>query len=158
MTQIIQNATVVTVDSAHGVIADGAVVIDKDRIVAVGDSQTLVRTYSNVDEVIEGYGKVVMPGFVSAHNHLGYAVFRGRAEDVGHAPTHRLYLPMSGIISASEREAIGALAVAELLRGGVTTILEMEEEAELFAPFIESSGIRALMGVMVNDVRLDALA
>jgi len=158
MTQIIQNATVVTVDSAHGVIADGAVVIDKDRIVAVGDSQTLVRTYSNVDEVIEGYGKVVMPGFVSAHNHLGYAVFRGRAEDVGHAPTHRLYLPMSGIISASERKAIGALAVAELLRGGVTTILEMEEEAELFAPFIESSGIRALMGVMVNDVRLDALA
>ena len=34
----------------------------------------------------------------------------------------------------------------------------MEEDAELFAPFIESSGIRALIGVMVNDVNLEALA
>ena len=77
---------------------------------------------------------------------------------MGYAPTHRLYLPMSGVITNSEREVIGALAVTELLRGGVTTILEMEEDAELFAPSIESSGIRAFIGVMVNDVNLDALA
>jgi cytosine/adenosine deaminase-related metal-dependent hydrolase len=61
----------------------------------------------------------VLPGFVSAHNHVGYAVFRGRAEDVGHAPTHRLYLPMSQVISAEERQVIGALAVIELLRAPV---------------------------------------
>ncbi len=158
MTLLIKDATVVTVNTSHEVIESGAVVVEKDRIIAVGDSQTLCRNYANVDDVIDGRDKVVMPGFVSAHNHLGYAVFRGRAEDVGHAPTHRLYLPMSGVITAQERQAIGALAVAELMRGGVTTILEMEEEAELFAPFIETSGIRALIGVMVNDVRLDALA
>ena len=56
-----------------------------------------------------------------------------------------------------ERQVIGALAVTELLRGGVTTILEMEEDAELFASFIEASGMRALIGVMVNDVNLEAL-
>ncbi len=145
-TLLIKDATVVTVNTSHEVIESGAVVVEKDRIIAVGDSQTLCRNYANVDDVIDGRDKVVMPGFVSAHNHLGYAVFRGRAEDVGHAPAHRLYLPMSGVITAQERQAIGALAVAELMRGGVTTILEIEEEAELFAPFIETSGIRALIG------------
>lgn len=158
MSILIRNATVVTVDPSRRVIADGAVFIDADRIIAVGDTASLTSTYGGADEVVDGRGKVVLPGFVSAHNHVGYAVFRGRAEDVGHAPTHRLYLPMSGVIRADERQVIGSLAVTELLRGGVTTILEMEEDAELFAPFIESSGMRALIGVMVNDVNLDALS
>ena len=158
MSVLITNATVVTVDETHRVIENGAVYVEKDRIAAVGDAHVLGEQYSNAATVVDGNGKVVMPGFVSAHNHVGYAVFRGRAEDIGHAPTHRLYLPMSGVIAQEERQVIGALAVTELLRGGVTTILEMEEDAELFAPFIESSGIRALIGVMVNDVNLEALA
>ena len=158
MSILITNATVVTVDETYRVIENGAVYVEKDRIAAVGDAHVLGEQYSNAETVVDGNGKVVMPGFVSAHNHVGYAVFRGRAEDIGHAPTHRLYLPMSGVIAQEERQVIGALAVTELLRGGVTTILEMEEDAELFAPFIESSGIRALIGVMVNDVNLEALA
>ena len=131
MSLLITNSTVVTVDSAHRVIENGAVYVEEDRIVAVGDTQVLCEQYPAADTVVDGNGKVVLPGFVSAHNHLGYAVFRGRAEDIGHAPTHRLYLPMSGIISVEERQVIGALAVTELLRGGVTTILEMEEDVAI---------------------------
>ena len=158
MTLLINHATVITVDPDRRVLADYSIVIANDVITALGPSHELENLYRDATTVIDAASKVVLPGFVSAHNHVGYAVFRGRAEDVGYAPTHRLYLPMSGVITNSEREVIGALAVTELLRGGVTTILEMEEDAELFAPFIESSGIRALIGVMVNDVNLDALA
>ncbi len=158
MTLLINHATVITVDPDRRVLADYSIVIANDVITALGPSHELENLYRDATTVIDAAGKVVLPGFVSAHNHVGYAVFRGRAEDVGYAPTHRLYLPMSGVITNSEREVIGALAVTELLRGGVTTILEMEEDAELFAPFIESSGIRAFIGVMVNDVNLDALA
>jgi len=158
MTLLINHATVITVDPDRRVLTDHSIVIANDVITALGSSHELENLYRDATTVIDAAGKVVLPGFVSAHNHVGYAVFRGRAEDVGYAPTHRLYLPMSGVITNSEREVIGALAVTELLRGGVTTILEMEEDAELFAPFIESSGIRAFIGVMVNDVNLDALA
>ena len=158
MTLLINHATVITVDPDRRVLTDCSIVIANDKITALGPSHELENLYRDATTVIDAAGKVVLPGFVSAHNHVGYAVFRGRAEDVGYAPTHRLYLPMSGVITNSEREVIGALAVTELLRGGVTTILEMEEDAELFAPFIESSGIRAFIGVMVNDVNLDALA
>ncbi len=158
MSFLIRNAIVVTVDPDSRVIEDGAVFIEGDRIVDVGPTDFLTGRYPTAEVVIDGQGRALLPGFVSAHNHVGYAVFRGRAEDIGYAPTHRLYLPMSGVITDDERQVIGALAVTELLRGGVTTILEMEEDAELFAPFIEKCGIRALMGVMVNDVNLEALA
>ena len=158
MSILITHATVVTVDAHARVLDDTAVLIVDDRVAAIGPSADLVSKHTSVGLMIDAKNKVVLPGFVSAHNHVGYAVFRGRAEDIGHAPTHRLYLPMSQVITAEERQVIGALAIVELLRGGVTTILEMEEDAELFAPFIENSGIRASIGVMVNDLNPEALA
>jgi len=154
----IHGACVVTVDAHDTVYSPGAVVITGDRITELGPVDEVLARCESADEMIDARGKVLLPGFVSAHNHVGYALFRGRAEDVGHAPTHRLYLPMAGIVSGEERRSIGHLAIAELLRGGVTTICEMEEDADLFPPFIEQVGIRAAVGVMMNDVNLDALA
>ena len=157
MTTLIRDATVVTVDPRRQVFNPGALVIEGDRIADVGPSAEVLGREPTADTVIDARGKLVLPGFVSAHNHLGYAVFRGRAEDIGHSPTHRLYIPMSTVLTREERRDIGSLAIAELLRGGNTTVLEMEEDADVLAPFIERVGMRALMGVMVHDVDLERL-
>ena len=157
MRLLIRDATVITMDAASPVIEHGAVYVDGSRIAAVGATDTVAAQAPPDVEVVDAAGRILLPGFVSAHNHLGYTVFRGRAEDVGHSPTHRLYLPMNLIMQREERATFGALAVAELLRGGVTCVLEMEEDADVLAPFIERSGIRAAMGVMTHDVDLEAL-
>jgi len=154
----IDDAVVITVDDAFAVHAPGAVAVEGDRIAAVGPAAEVAARWPRPDTVIDARGKALLPGFVSAHNHVGYALFRGRAEDVGHAPTHRLYLPMANVVRGVERRDIGCLAIAELLRGGVTTILEMEEDADLFPPFLERVGMRAGVGVMMNDVDLARLA
>jgi cytosine/adenosine deaminase-related metal-dependent hydrolase len=39
----------------------------------------------------------------------------------------------------------------------VTTVLEMEEDADVYAPFVERLGIRSAMGVMTLDVLVDGL-
>lgn len=157
MTLLIRNATVLTMDAAGTIHAPGAVLVDGARIAAVGPGEEVAEPAPDGCEVMEAEGRIVLPGFVSAHNHLGYTVFRGRAEDVGHSPTHRLYLPMSMVMRRDEREALGSLAVAELLRGGVTTVLEMEEDADVLAPFIARAGMRAAIGLMAHDVDLDRL-
>ena len=157
MTLLIRNATVLTMDAAGTIHAPGAVLVDGARIAAVGPGEEVAGRAPDGCEVMEAEGRIVLPGFVSAHNHLGYTVFRGRAEDVGHSPTHRLYLPMSMVMRRDEREALGSLAVAELLRGGVTTVLEMEEDADVLAPFIARAGMRAAIGLMAHDVDLDRL-
>ena len=80
MKTLIRDATVVTVDGAGSIFSPGAVLIDGSCIEAVGPSDELVDRAGAQDTIIDGRGKIVLPGFVSAHNHLGYAVFRGRAE------------------------------------------------------------------------------
>ena len=157
MTLLIRDATVITMDAAGSIHAPGAVLVEGARIADVGPSDEVSARAPNSCETIDAQGRVALPGFVSAHNHLGYTVFRGRAEDIGHSPTHRLYIPMSMVMRRDERAALGSLAVAELIRGGVTTVFEMEEDADALVPFIERSGIRACVGLMTHDVDLERL-
>ena len=159
MSLLIRNATVLTVDAEDRVIEDGAVYVEDGRIAAVGPSAGVEAAHAaGAGRVVDGRGKVVLPGFVSTHNHVGYTFFRGRAEDMGLGCVTGQYFPMATVASREERLAVGSLTYAELLKSGVTTTLEMEEEADVFAPFVESLGVRSFMGVMTFDVDVDAMA
>ena len=159
MSLLITNATILTVDADDRVIGGGAVYVRDGRIAAVGPSAELESTYDGAARtVLDGTGKVVLPGFISTHNHVGYTFFRGRAEDAGLGCVTGQYFPMATVASREERLAVGSLTYAELLKSGVTTTLEMEEEADVFAPFVESLGVRSFMGIMTYDVDVDAMA
>jgi aminodeoxyfutalosine deaminase len=64
-------------------ISDGAVVIENDKIIAVGTRQEISKQFVNVE--IEDFGEaVIMPGFVNTHSHLELTAFRGFLDDVEH--------------------------------------------------------------------------
>src|SRR6201991_4094544 len=64
---LIKNADyVVTVDSTRRMIRDGAVAIDGDRIAFVGKSADVPSGFAP-DEIIDGKGKLVMPGLIDTH-------------------------------------------------------------------------------------------
>ena len=158
MSILISGATVVTVDAKRDVIQPGSVFVRDGRIADIGPSETVEARNPRVERRIDARGRIVLPGFVSAHNHLGYTIFRGRAEDIGHAAVKGLYVPMSAILHRQEREVLANLSTAELLRGGVTTVLQMEEDADVTAPFVEEVGMRAQLGVMATDIDVDGLS
>lgn len=60
-----------------GIIRDGAVSIKDGRIVAVGKTSEVTRSFK-AENVISANGKIVLPGFVDPHTHL---VFDGSRED-----------------------------------------------------------------------------
>ncbi len=62
-------------DYELGIIENGAVLIDGEKIVEVGETRELK---GSADRVVDASGKVVMPGFVDPHTHL---VFAGTRED-----------------------------------------------------------------------------
>ena len=157
-TLLIKNATVITVDEQAQIFESGAVFIEDQHIVAVGPSEQVCKANPTADRIVEGYRKVVSPGFISTHNHLGYTVFRGRSEEAGLECVTGQYVPMTTILTRAERQAIGSLTAAELLKSGVTTVLEMEEDVEVYAEFIDALGMRAGMGLMTYDVDADAMA
>ncbi len=66
--------------SELGIIADGAVYIEGDRIVDVGTTDEVLRRHPRPQNVLDAAGRAVVPGFVDAHTH---AVFGGsRAHEV----------------------------------------------------------------------------
>jgi cytosine/adenosine deaminase-related metal-dependent hydrolase len=152
MSILISQATVVTGDGDGRIFEPGAVMVEGGRIVDVGPSDELEARHANPDRRIDGRGKLVAPGLISAHTHLGYTVFRGQSEDVGLKCVTGQYNPMAEILTREERKALGALTFVELLKSGCTTIVDIEEDADVLAPFAEDLGVRAVMGVMVQDI------
>jgi imidazolonepropionase len=55
-----------------GIIQDGALLIDGDRIVAVGPSAELIDQYPDAPRT-DVSGKVVLPGFIDPHTHVAWA-------------------------------------------------------------------------------------
>ena len=157
MSLLIKDATVITVDSGRTIHQSGAVYVEGKWIVDIGPSDAVVARHPNAKRVIDGRGKVVAPGFVNIHSHVGYTVFRGRSEDAGFKAPTGLYFPMSTILAPAERADIGALTYLELLRSGCTTTMELEEDVECLAPFVEKLGTRSAMGELIGDADPDRM-
>ena len=79
MTIFIKSATILAMGGPHGSEPfRGDLLIEGDRIEAIGD---------NLDappqaQVIDGSGRLVMPGLVNAHLHSGEALFKGRYDNL----------------------------------------------------------------------------
>ena len=157
MSILIKDATVLTVDAKRTILTPGAVVVEGKTIVDVGPSAAVAQRHPNVDRIIDGRGKVVAPGFVNIHSHVGYTIFRGRSEDAGFKAPTGLYFPMSTILRPEERAAVGALNYLELLCSGCTTVMELEEDVECLAPFVERLGLKSAMGEMIGDADPDKM-
>ena len=55
------------------IIPDGAVAIDKERIIDIGETSMLLLRYSDFKELLDAQGMLVSPGLVDCHSHLLYA-------------------------------------------------------------------------------------
>lgn len=73
---LVYNGRVVTRDEKNPLINSGAVAIDGNKIVEVGDSSALKSKYGNA-EMIDAKGAVVMPAFINMHEHIYSALARG---------------------------------------------------------------------------------
>ena len=75
---LLKNAYVVTVDAQRRVFTHGYVAFHEGRISAVGP---MAECNIAAGETIDCSGKVVLPGFANAHNHLIQVFFRGYNDD-----------------------------------------------------------------------------
>lgn len=61
---IIHNAMIVTMDNELRVFLNGGIVINNDRIIAVGQSSDIIRQFSsNSQEIIDLHGQFLLPGY-----------------------------------------------------------------------------------------------
>ncbi len=58
-----------------GLVENGAIAVDGDKIIAVGKTEDLKSRYEP-NKIIDASGKTVTPGFIDPHTHLVFAGFR----------------------------------------------------------------------------------
>jgi len=75
MAILIKNGTLIPLDSKRRIIEDGAVVIEKDKILDIGRTSEIEDKYS-YNKVIDATRKVVLPGLMDGHAHAGHSLLR----------------------------------------------------------------------------------
>ena len=71
---LITGGRILTLNADDTIIDVGAIAIDGDTIVAVGDNQTILNRYTG-RTVIPADRFIVMPGLVNAHTHAAMTCF-----------------------------------------------------------------------------------
>jgi imidazolonepropionase len=130
-----------------GIIEGAAMLIEDDRIVAVGKDAELVSGIDSGTRVLDAEGRCITPGFVDAHTHL---VFAGNRADeferrIGGATYQEIAASGGGIVrtvkrtrAETEDELLNTARCHRdwMLRGGTTTLeaksgYGLKREAEL---------------------------
>ena len=152
---LIEHAVVVTMDGARRIFLDGSVLVDGERIAQVGRAAD-VRTAGPVMRVIDGRGRLVLPGFIDTHVHLSEHLSRGLVPD--EVPVDRYvpdwYLPLYSAITPEEEAAAAQLACLEMLRTGTTTFCEAGTLFDIpgVAQAVDAVGLRAVLGRWTWDL------
>lgn len=145
---ILRNGTIVTMDSDFEIL-HGDIRIQGDSITELGTLSALPG-----EEVMELGGKVVIPGLVQTHVHLCQTIFRNRAEDrpLLRWLKEKIWVMEAGLTEETTRIS-AELAIAELLKGGTTSVLTMEtvHHTEVVLEAVQRGGIRAVVGKALMD-------
>lgn len=72
---LIKNGMVITVDKDRRVLMDGAVAVENDRIIDIGETDAIVKAY-DADIVIDAHKMAVLPGLMDGHAHAGHSILR----------------------------------------------------------------------------------
>ncbi|KAF8018389.1 hypothetical protein BT93_H3316 [Corymbia citriodora subsp. variegata] len=151
---LLHNATVVTMDSESRVYGDGAVIIDRHRIEAIGHSGDLLRQFHDVaGEVIDLRGQILLPGFVNTHVHTSQQLGRGIADDVDLVTwLHDRIWPYEASMTEEDSYISTLLCGIELIHSGVTCFAEAGgQHVPGMARAVESLGLRACLAQSVMD-------
>lgn len=164
MSILIKNAQVMTMAPAQGarpIAAD--VLIEGDRIAAVGDVGD-----ARAETIIDGRGKLVMPGLVNSHMHSPEALYKGRYDNMPLEVWMLYAYPILGAQTLSPRLVYlrTALCAMESLKTGTTCVTDdvyesprqtPEQLAAVFQAY-EDVGLRAtISGHVVDRPFLDTI-
>jgi len=126
------------------VVKNGTIAIKNDKISYVGKESKTLRM--KAEKIIDGHGKVAIPGLVNCHTHLAMTLFRGIAED---QPLEkwlkRTIWPLEAKLKPRDVYDGALLGCLEMIKGGTTTFADMYFHEEQVAKAVEKAGLRAVL-------------
>lgn len=152
MRTVLINGTIVTMNQKEEIYSNGYLVIDDSFITELGNGVP-----SNQEgTVIDLKGKIVFPGLINTHTHLGMIPFRSMADDQKDR-LRKFLFPMEKQYMNKDLAVLSSrYAVLECIRSGTTTIADMYYFEDAIATALEEIGVRAFCGqTIIDEVVID---
>lgn len=123
------------------------ILIDGNRIVKVGRNL-------KGDEVIDGCGKLAIPGLINSHTHLAMTLFRGYADDMPLMPwlMEKIW-PLEARLTGEDVYWGVKLGCLEMIRFGITCFNDMYYFMDETSAATKEMGLRAFLSQVVFDSR-----
>ena len=117
---LIRSATVLTVDDRLGAIANGDVLVEGERIAAVG------RDIAADDaEIVDGRGRIVIPGLINAHMHTWQTALRGFASNWTLLEYfRRMHAGLATVFEPDDIYIATVMGALNQINHGVTTLVD----------------------------------
>lgn len=120
-------------------IKKGSILLEDDKISSINQNLSS----NDADAVIDGEGKVLIPGLVNTHTHLSMTLLRGLADDLVLETWLNEHIWPTEANLDGELCYIGAkLACAEMIKSGTTTFNDMYFYMDRVARAVDESGVR----------------
>jgi len=144
---------IVPVRPAHVVYQNHCVAVEKDLILGIYPFPAALESWPDA-EIIELPDHVLIPGLINAHTHSPMTLLRGYADDLG------LQVWLQEHIWPAEQKYVGPefvadgtrLAVAEMIRAGVTCFNDMYFFPETTIEVCLKAGMRASVGIPIIEM------
>jgi 5-methylthioadenosine/S-adenosylhomocysteine deaminase len=135
-------------EGEHRILSGGSIVVEGDRIIAVGPGDS-----GAADREVVLPDQLIAPGLISTHAHLHESPidkFVG-AEDFDRSKfwNSSLYEVLSERAVALTEDVMTRavdVSMVELIANGVTTVVQLGEVADYIADAVEAAGLRAFIG------------
>lgn len=156
----IENGTFVTMDDNRPVLK-GHMVVEDDTILYL--SEEAPDPLPEGAERINGQGLVFMPGLINTHGHAAMSLLRGYSDDQSlQVWLEQKMWPMEAKFTDDDVRSGTSLAVAEMLKSGTTSFVDMYDRMNIVAEVVQQSGIRAsltrgVIGLCPPDVQTSKL-
>lgn len=154
---MLTHGLIVTQDDHRTIISDGALAINGDRIVDIGQTGDLLARYAP-KETLDVGGDAVFPGLIDVHTHLFQTGVKGLGEDMAVQEwVSVVTAPTAAHIEPETAYLFGLNGCLEHIHSGVTTLVEMSYAVPRFdihQRYIQSildSGLRGRYSSIISD-------
>lgn len=138
----ITNAKVITMDNKLKEVEELDVVYENDTIIYVGKDYN-----EEVDKVIDATGKILMPGLINCHTHLGMSLFRGTNDNYTLTDWLNNYIwPIENNMTDDDLYITTLVSCLEMIKTGTTCYNDMYFGWKGCLKAIKEAKIRGLFG------------
>ncbi|RKY17040.1 MAG: hypothetical protein DRP90_07145 [Planctomycetota bacterium] len=137
---------IVTQNPRREILRNKSVYIEDGKIVEIGDSKL------DADHIINGRGKVLLPGLINSHTHSSMTLFRGYADDMelNHWLEDKIW-PLESKLKPHDCYLGSLLACLEMIRFGITCFNDMYIYVDDIAKAVKEIGLRCFLGEVIFD-------